>query len=179
MSAYTLDKVIIVSGRICSGKTTIAKLLSDRLSFPFGSFGGYLSAYSQHHKLKTDREGLQELGQQKVQTNPSQFVKDVIEFYRGVPNSIVLDGIRHRIIFDKIKELTRKPYSVYVEADVETRYQRYLLRANIDYPAFLLLDNHPVELETETLKPFCDVIVDTTIPFEDVLSGFLRQILAT
>jgi cytidylate kinase len=172
------DTIIIVCGRICSGKSTIAKLLSDHLSYPLGSFGGYLLSYCFENKLPTDREHLQKLGQQKIQNDPHQFVKDVIKFYNPGSTNLVLDGVRHRIVYDIIKKLSNKFYSVYVEADLKTRYQRYVSRHHIKYEKFISVDTHPVELETERLKPLSDLVIDTTAPVENVLLKFIKKVQA-
>ena len=176
MSSKKLDIIIVLIGRICSGKSTVAKVLSERLSFPLASFGNYLIAYCGQKNLPTDRASLQKVGQEMVNTNPTQFLQNVIDYHRGDSTSLVLDGIRHKVIFESVKGLAKNVVAVFMDADLETRYKRYLTRNIIDYKTFLVLDTHPVELETEILKPFCDVVIDSTVNYENVLYDLIKKI---
>ena len=58
-----------------------------------------------------------------------------------------------------------KIISVFVDADLEIRFQRYLKTNITDFETFLEMDNHLVELETESLKPLCDFILDSNSTF--------------
>lgn len=176
MSSTKLDTIIALSGRICSGKSTVAKALFERLTFPIGSFGNYLIAYCSQKSLPTDRAYLQEVGQEMVEANPTQFLQNVVDYHIGDSKSLILDGIRHKVIFESVKGLAKNVISVFVDADLETRYKRYLTRKKIDYETFLALDNHPVELETESLKPLCDIVIDSTANYENILSNLIKKI---
>lgn len=170
--------IIGISGRICSGKSYAAELIASEFSVPVASFGGYLKYYCEKEGLPTDRKSLQYVGQNLVDTNPIQFVISVINHFIGSKNLIVIEGIRHRSIFEIINTLSENTLSIFVHADQETRYERYTQREKDSdqmktHSQFIEADNHPVELEIESLKPLCDIVVDSTEDYSIELNNFL------
>jgi adenylate kinase family enzyme len=75
-----MKKSIIIIGRICSGKSSLARALSESLNIPKASFGGYLVELAPQFNLKVSRDSLQNLGQSLIDSNPEKFLADVIKF---------------------------------------------------------------------------------------------------
>ena len=177
-----MKNIISVSGRICSGKSYVANLISEKFKFPIASFGEYLRYYCLSNKLPTDRKTLQEIGDGFIKENPKNFLIDVLNHFGGDSDSIVLDGVRHKVIFDTICNLTLHRLTVFVDADIQTRAKRCYER-NIEsdnfatYEKFIQADNHRVEEEIESLKLQCDIIVDSTKEFKDELFGLISTYL--
>lgn len=172
MDGIRLKKLITISGGICSGKTYTANLISKKKNYPVASFGGYLKHYCINNNLPIDRKSLQDIGEKFVQASPQQFLNDVINYYVGNSDSIIVEGVRHISIFELINVLADTKIAIYVEADLQTRYNRYCnrLRDSDDFKTFeqfMLQERHPVELETQSLKSKCDIIIDSTLPFEE------------
>lgn len=170
--------IIGISGRICSGKSYAADLIASDLSFPVASFGSYLKYYCAKNGLPTDRKSLQDVGQNLVDTNPNQFVISVINHFIGNKSTIIIEGIRHHSIFEIINTLSVNTLFIFVDADQETRYNRYAQgKKDSDQlktrSQFLEADNHPVELEIESLKLLCDIVVDSTEDYSIELNNFL------
>ncbi|MCW3094143.1 MAG: hypothetical protein JWP81_5212 [Ferruginibacter sp.] len=177
MDGIRLKKLITISGGICSGKTYTANLISKKTDFPVASFGGYLKHYSTNNNLPIDRKSLQDMGEKFVQTSPQQFLKDVINYYAGNSDSVIIEGVRHISIFELINVLADKKIAIYVEADLQTRYNRYCNRSKDSdnfktFEQFMLQDRHPVELETQSLKSKCNIIIDSTLPFAESIDLF-------
>ena len=170
--------IIGICGRICSGKSYVADLIASEFSFPVASFGSYLKFYCEKNNLPTDRKYLQNLGQNFAEKEPIQFVINVIDHFIGNRNAIIIEGIRHHSIFEIINTLSENTMSIFVDADQETRYNRYVQRKKnsdkLKTPSqFIKLDNHPVEIEIESLKPLCDIVVDSTEDYSIELNNFL------
>src|ERR1700678_3025620 len=120
--------IVGVIGRISAGKSSIAKALSETTGIPFTSFGAYLVKYSKTAGLPTDRKSLQDLGEDFINKNPRQFLENVIKDISGSPGEIIVEGIRHAVILDEIKNISEKSFLVYIDATAETRFSRYINR---------------------------------------------------
>lgn len=184
MQNNDIDIAIAIVGRISSGKSTFAKELSSSYNINIASFGSYLKHYCETNSFKTDRKTLQQIGDKFIHERPETLLSNVIKHFIQDSNSLIFEGVRHRIIFDELKKSSRRYISIFIDADQITRYKRYNDRkkdADIDksWKEFLVIDNHPVELEIETLKGDCDIIVDSTNfsfhdfknIFDDILSS--------
>lgn len=173
-----IKTIITISGRISSGKSYAAELLHNKLGFPVASFGGYLKYYCEQKNLPADRKSLQDVGEKLIEKYPRQFIVDVISHFIGNSDEIILEGVRHKSIFDEIKNITEKHLSIFIDANLQTRYDRYHKRnKDLDnvktFEQFMIFDNHSVELEIEELKSHCNIIVDSTKDYSDELFEFL------
>jgi dephospho-CoA kinase len=162
-----IDTTITIIGRISSGKSTFAKELSLSHSITIASFGAYLKHYCEMNDLQTDRKTLQQIGDEFIQNKPLIFLSDVITHFGKKSDILIFEGVRHRIIFDELKRISKKHITIFIDADQITRYKRYCEREkdsdiNKTWEEFIAIDNHPVELEIETLKNDCNIIVDST-----------------
>lgn len=172
--------IITVSGRICSGKSYAANILSTKFGFPVASFGSYLKHYCQNHNLSSDRKTLQDVGENFVTENPQQFLVDVINHFKGESDSIIIEGVRHKIILKKINDLVESVVSVFIEAEQKTRFERYINRKQYSEETntlehFQLLDSHSVELEIESIKSICDIVVDSKTDYSAELVEFISH----
>ncbi len=172
MNTKKLNKVIILCGSICSGKTYTAGLISKSLGLPVASFGKYLKYYCESNNLPTDRKSLQDIGEKFVETTPEEFLDNVVNHFIGESNSIIIEGVRHLSIFKLINNIAETKIGIFVEADDQTRYKRYSNREKDadnfkTFEQFVLINQHPVELEILSLKPLCNFSVDSTKPLDD------------
>ncbi len=155
-----------VIGRISVGKSTIAKALSERTGIPFTSFGAYLVKYSKSAGLPIDRKALQDLGEEFINKSPGQFLENVINDVSASPGKIIVEGIRHAVILNEIKTVSKKAFLVYIDATVETRFRRYADRKKenditLSFEDFIEKDSHVVESEIESLQASCDLIINS------------------
>lgn len=179
LSSVPLNKkspagIIAIIGRISSGKSTIAREISERYNIPVASFGGYLHHYSVINSLPTGRKDLQDLGEKLIKEEPHKFLNAVINSATNDSNFIILEGIRHRLIFDAVREVTVNRLSIFIQASDEIRLQRYLARnkdsdTNKPLQEFEVRNQHPVEQEVEDLRQYCDVTLNSeTQSFSDL-----------
>lgn len=164
-NGYRLDISLIISGKICSGKSTIAKVISEKYGVPIASFGGYLRNYCQENEIEITRKNLQDIGENFIQKDAKMFLDEVISFSSKGSRSLIFEGVRHKTILNLIKGISKKSKMMYVFADKEIRYKRFIARAendSVSIEEFDVNDNHIVESEIEQIKNECDLITDTS-----------------
>ncbi len=158
--------VLGLIGRICSGKSTIAKQLSEHFDIPILSFGKYIFNFSKERDLKTDRDSLQSLGNKFIHENSKLFLENVIASQPTSSNSIIIEGIRHFSIYEELKIISNFSLFVFIDAPLQIRYERYCKRLKegdeqISLDGFTKIDNHEVESEIDLLKKKCKIILDS------------------
>jgi dephospho-CoA kinase len=178
----SLEKAILIVGRIASGKSTIAELISSHYHLPIASFGSYLKSYSLSKGLSVDRADLQNLGEDFIRKDPKSFLTEVIKFSSDRSKVMIFEGVRHKIMFELIKQMCPKAFSIYVDVSDATRLERFLARQkDIDVSKskseFMATNSHFVESEIVQLKGLCDYVVSV---FEDAsfrmkLNSFLSE----
>lgn len=166
-----VKKVIVISGKISSGKTTLAKDISERFNLPVASFSGYLKHYCEKHKLPTDRKSLQDVGRKLVTTKPYLFLKHVVLFYKGNSDTIILEGLRHMAIFEHLYKICDTCLVLFLDPDPTTTYRRFVKReeGSINQNDYEKFAKHPVELEIEQLKLLSNFTITSDKNNEDEL----------
>lgn len=159
-----MKKIVCIVGKICSGKSYLAKEIQEKFETPIVSFGKYLVDYSKQHKLPTDRSSLQDLGNRFIIEDVRLFVHNTIAHADLTVNQIIIEGIRHIKVKEAIKERDGMCYFIYCDTSDEIRYQRFLDRTkeedtNKSQESFFLVNNHVVENEIPLLKSECDFIL--------------------
>jgi adenylate kinase family enzyme len=93
---------IAISGRIDSGKSSVADILSESLALPVLSFGAYIRSKSEPH---ASREQLQDLGAKLLDSlGPSGLVEAVLEFNcLDSSQPAIWEGLRHRTVFAALR----------------------------------------------------------------------------
>ena len=172
------ELTIGIIGRISVGKSSIAKALSQSTGIPNTSFGAFLVKYSNLNNLSIDRKALQDLGENFINKDPKIFLTMVLESITN-SNKIILEGIRHQVILNELKAVSKKNVLIYIDATAKTRFNRYAGRqkegdTKLNFIDFLEKDNHFVESEIESLKSSCDLIIYTE---EINITETVKQIL--
>lgn len=168
---------IIFIGRISSGKSSLAKIVSQATSIPKASFGGYLAELAPQFDLDINRENLQNLGQSLIDANPSKFLSDVVTF-SGSSDEMIFEGVRHKIIKEKIEEMSDVSISFYIEVTPEVRFKRCVERGDINLTEqeFEKWDGHVVEKEIENLKKDCTYILDGNLSLSELSGQIIRKL---
>ena len=154
---------VVIVGKIASGKTTLAKEISYRLKATVISFGDYLRYIAKSKGLNPDRNILQALGLEMINTKiPSQFVSDVVEYC--LRNSdfrhdrLVFEGVRHESILNAIKKISHRCIVIYIELDNKQLIENALKREGGDPASIIKFLNHEVESEINDMKEQADVV---------------------
>lgn len=165
----SFDTIIGIAGKMGSGKSFVAKQISEILNFPKYSFGSYIVEEARHRHLETDRETLQNLGEGLVkELGPEQFLKN---FWLSTNNSKsqILDGIRHVEIWKYIQTVSKKAILIYLDIDQATQLERLCARDKIEKEVALYYLQHPVEKNVDLLIPEADITISGSLPKEQLL----------
>lgn len=171
-----IENSIILIGKTCSGKSTLANQLCKTIPFKKASFGGYLFNYAQENQLDTRKDNLQVIGHNFITADYKSFLQDVLDFSNPGIN-VVFEGVRHLVIHDEIKSISSKTISFFIDTAFDVRFDRFNLREfqKITKEEFLDLDNHPVESEIELLGKSCDVVLDGCENVETLLQQIIQK----
>ncbi|MFP9097934.1 AAA family ATPase [Flavobacterium sp. RHBU_24] len=175
-----INNLIGLSGRICSGKSFLAKKLAKDYDIQIVSFGSYLFSYSTANELPTDRNSLQDLGEQLVKNDPENFVDNVLVHAGNINDVIIIEGIRHQVIYNILKDISSKAIFMYVDENVNLRYKRYIDRTKeiddkVSFNEFLQIDNHIVEQEIESLRKLYDIFITSNDTNDELLEKVMRK----
>lgn len=178
-----IHSLLGVIGPTCSGKSTISGIIENLVPVNVVSFGKYLFNYSLERSHPTDKPSLQNLGNSFIQKDPNEFLKNVLNYGMNGQKIVLIEGIRHKSIFTALKEISSNTYFIYVYAESHIRHSRYCQRnnyspENFPFEKFESMESHVVESEIESLKPFCESIIDNNNIDIDSLKSTISTILS-
>lgn len=171
-----MDKIILgFTGKISSGKDTIAKYLIDKYQGQILSFSDALKEVLEIYNLPLTREN-----QQKLSTILRQnFSEDVLAnaMEKKVINSpgpiVAISNVRREADIVDIKKLPNF-HLIYVEVDQQNRFERYIKRnqsagdQEMTLEQFIAKDNAESEVQIEGLKDKANYIIDNNGTFEEL-----------
>lgn len=161
-----VEKLLLLSGAIGSGKTAVAKELIRVFQFVKIASGAYLVAQIPPHKLKdgdTRRRQLQELGDHLDVKTGYHWIVDLVAVQAlngtpGVKNWLV-DAVRKKrqveLFRERFGSLVRH---VHLTASEEVLRSRYAEKGE-DYDAAIV---HPNEVSARSLERLADLVLDTS-----------------
>ena len=141
------SKVILLFGRICSGKSTYR---ADETTARIVASNIVRSTISEHAAILT-RDQLQDTMHldSLIADNIIKCI-DVYDACYGI--DIIVDGIRQVSIVKKVLEHYPNAELIWLEVPTEERKRRYETRKDIkDIEAFEVADNKPIELECQKI----------------------------
>ncbi len=163
--------VLGFSGRVGSGKTSISEEVAHHYNWPRVSFGDYVRKMAKERGLdSSSRNVLQSLGETLIKSGIEEFCQSVIKQAAWKPGqSLVIDGIRHQDVLNKLKEIV-SPSSfvlVYISINEENRWRRIAQRDGLSSNELNNVDEHSTEKETKlVLEQLADIIIDGEQPIE-------------
>ncbi len=88
--------VVAISGPIGAGKTTVATLLAERLSWPRAAYSDLIRSVATSRGLTHDRATLQQIGTELIATGWDTFTRQVLGQAAWTPGeTLIIDGLRH------------------------------------------------------------------------------------
>ena len=165
---------VCVAGRICSGKSTLARRIAERAECQLVSFGGVLRRYSERNKLPAGRKNLQELGKRLIdQLGFEDFFEWIVkESLTDWSRPLVLDGVRHVRIYGYIAKKFPNTILVYCDCDKETQIARLKTRDGICEADADQIISHTTESGIEELKAIANLVFQPHF----ALDGFLNKL---
>ena len=156
--------IIVLSGPIASGKSTIAKRAARLAGAHHASFGDYVRHLAGSEGF-SQRAVLRKIGQSLVETNPAGFVRDFLLFAKFHPGQpFIVDGLRHHSIWIELSKLASeshdKIFLAYVEIEAAIRRQRLRDRGLTDID-IELIDDDPSEYDVlHILKAEANIVIN-------------------
>jgi sugar/nucleoside kinase (ribokinase family)/dephospho-CoA kinase len=152
------ERIIIISGRIASGKTTLSQLISNHLNCPFISISSYLKLELKNRKIEINRENLQVLGERIYkQYGEATIIENTLSLINDKTRLCILDGIRYpegiRIIKDSYATSCS---TIYLDLDSESRFARNV--DNLSRTAWEKIDGSFTESSVDKIKDIADII---------------------
>ncbi|MGH2597622.1 MAG: AAA family ATPase [Actinomycetota bacterium] len=164
-----------VSGRIGSGKTTLANALVERLACSHAGFGQYVRNVAEGRGLDSeDRRVLQDLGDELIAGGWESFCGAVLQSGGYSDGSVVVDGIRHVEAIDTMRRiLAPLPWRlVAIDLDQEARSHR-LQEGGIDMDDVGRAEAHPNEREVEAVLKRADYRISGDLSIDVNRAGFI------
>jgi dephospho-CoA kinase len=183
-----MDAVVLgLSGKIASGKSTVAISFAQAVGLPHVSFGDYIRAVARQQGREESREVLQEIGAQLIENEIEGFCQAVLAQAEWQPGqSLVVDGIRHVEVQSVLRRLVAPSnlILVYIAVDEQTRKARLREEGIITEEQEERIEAHSTEKQVITVLPFiADEILDGTQPvpslvekLKTIVSGDVRGI---
>ncbi|MBS1616810.1 MAG: AAA family ATPase [Bacteroidetes bacterium] len=171
-----IQKAIIVCGKIRAGKSTFASQIQQSAHACVASFGDYLKSYATERDLPTTRQNLQDIGERMINSSPTHFLKNVVQFSCPSANNVIFEGVRHLAILQAINEIAKATKTVYLDIPEEIRLERFLKSGkSIDSAPttaeFYERSNHPVERDVQNLLQHSDYVFHNDT---EIRSGLLE-----
>lgn len=161
-----MTMVLAISGHIAAGKSQLAKALAELLMWPRASFGDYIRAQARDRNLGSEREALQQLGDELIgELGWPEFCRRTLVYAELDLNQTpcIIEGIRH---IEALKTLRRlfAPVPVrliHVTAPLEIRVAR-LSSAGVGVARAHAWELHSTESDAREILPSAaDLIVSS------------------
>lgn len=147
LHSSAVPHIVTVSGRIASGKSTLAKALASSTGWTAASFGAYIRYVATQRGLGTNRATLQAIGSELVQAGEESFVTDVFRSVGWQPGQpAILEGVRHLSVLNAVRRVVAPlpVYHVHVAVGEAERSARVASRGEGDR-GIQLADVHETE----------------------------------
>lgn len=167
--------IIGISGPIAAGKTTVAQSL-EKLGFAYTRFSLVIDEELKSRGMPLDRHHRQALGDEINRTGRQRWLAEQTLSRVGDASAIVVDGLRFAEDHAFLAERAGGSFlHVFVDADENTRRQRYALRpADGDFDAASASD---VEGQVQSLRSLADIVFPN-VGSKDDISPFAMNLAA-
>lgn len=162
-----MNKLLLLSGAIGTGKSSVATEMEVHSEFRKISSSGYLRAYGQRLFPTEERHQLQELGDQlDRETDFIWIVRDVaVTAIEGTPHveNWLLDAVRKPRQVEHFRDrFGHRVRHIHLIAPENLLRERYARRANAGDTSYDQAVAHPNEVAARSLKSIADEVFDTS-----------------
>lgn len=171
--------VVGVAGPIGAGKSVVADELAAFYGGARRSFGGVVRGRAEAVGRPTDRDSLQDLGDQIIATDGwAAFCREVLD---EPPDGavVVVDGVRHDGAIDALIVIVggERLRLVFVDAPRDERLARLIARDGITEADFDAAEGHPNERELPSVRARADLVIDNTSARNDARRALVHDIV--
>ena len=176
-----MSLLVCFSGQIGSGKSSVSAAVAEALGWHRTGFGDFLRAeLARSGADPASRQALQELGQQRVDSDPEAFCRDVLSAGGFQPgDDFVIEGVRHVAIFRILRAQASPSIArlLFLQASNAARTAR--VEARSDNADFERAGGHRVEAELrDALPEHADAVIDADRPLAEVVADCVALIRA-
>jgi len=160
-----MNQIVILSGKIGTGKTTLARKLESEFKFRRIGTRDFLKGRCQD--LQLDRAALQALGEKlDRKTGGTWVLEDFAKIFRESPDCpFVVDSVRHHGQINALREAYgRKIIHIHLEAEIaelETRYAQRQPTEMKELSSYALAQENKTEQKVNRLAKLADVVIQT------------------
>jgi dephospho-CoA kinase len=178
----SLNKAVVICGKIGSGKSTAIHALSTKLGYKVVSFGSLIRDKAVDLGIGDSRAILQELGYKMfVDLGADKLLLAAIEHANLQSGDRALfDGVRHHLVLSAIKSIAGEVATIFLCVDSGERYRRYVAKhASVSFTTleqFQAFDDHPIEKGIEEIAGMADLVIDATSSPETVLAQVVEKL---
>lgn len=172
-------RVLVLVGRIASGKTSTAHFIAERLpNVHVVTVSSVLRQLAARRGVDgSSRAALQHFGLELVEREPAVLAQ-AIAARAPDEGTLVLDGLRSAVILTLLRDVFEGSFlSAYLDVPAVVRKARYEAQLGVDVAEFEHIDAHPIEAEVEGMRTLTDVEVDASLPVEDVGDQIIKAFL--
>jgi cytidylate kinase len=167
-----------VSGRIGSGKTTLAQALAVRMECGYASFGDYVRSVALARELNvSERKVLQDVGDELIAAGWLPFCRAMLDHSGYAGGSVVVDGIRHREAVTTLAQIVAPlPFrllAVYIDSE---RRDRRLRDRGVDLIGVKVAEAHANESHVGAVLDLADYTVAGHLTIEQSADAAYRML---
>lgn len=166
---------IYVTGKICSGKSTLAQKIAEHTGYPLISFGGILKCHLLKNDLSVTRESLQRIGHELIdQLGHEGFLQWSIKHSPqiGWNSPLIVDGLRHGAIYSCLVEMFPCGILIYCLCDPKTQLVRLMARDQVSEEEARSILSHETEQYISELEPQAHLFFRPEDSFKNFLDQF-------
>jgi adenylosuccinate synthase len=177
-----IKQLVLLSGHVCAGKTTLAEKLQAAYGFRHIKTWNFLQARGR--ELSLERETLQNFGEALDRRTGGRWVaEDVDKLAQSFTDqtSVIVDAVRHQGQINALRAAYgRKVIHIHLEADeleLENRYNRKPQREIKELRTYAQVLKNKTERQVDRFEKIADVVIrtDRCTP-EDVLVRVASQL---
>jgi len=150
-----MSQKIFLAGGTCSGKSILARRIAAHTGYTLASFGDILRKYAANIGYPSTRGDLQRLGQELIdKLGYGGLLQWTIEQSPHIQwnQSLVLDGVRHVMLYEHLVCMFPQNVLVYCVCDKETQLVRLKNRDGISREDAESILSHKLEKLVSTLE---------------------------
>lgn len=165
---------IVISGKIASGKTTLANRLVSEFNAKYISFGTYVRYEATQRGIELSRENLQNLGEYII--NKDGYINFTLNVFNHFIDSsqynneiIVIEGVRHIEVLKEIKRISRNNVTIFLNTNKNQLYKNVRYRDAINDKMLNKFLCHNVESEIMSIKKIADITLSSLFTDKDII----------